>query len=359
VISSLFDRSARTVDGSENDTGMESSTRSQSTTHGGGYDVPDPEPLYVPKSVTESLHPLHTADLLAYANSPVKDQIQVIPGVGVISPKSPYINKNIPMSSNFSYLFFDIFAPITKFMLSSPILGIPGADWPFYLSMFSVGTSLANRVVKVLDIFSGQEYITPLVSNAFITPEERAAVALYELQLDRKLKPTTAGYFFPFPRGANFILRLFGEEKFLILYNDYIQGCIHRLTNSQLLELKAAFADKAWNELIAKSPDELCEFMLKNRSIGSYLVQARNPSHLEVKVLSAQDGSGLFERVSSTRYNKQPTDSQIRSYLRAECNFIDLELERRRVGGPLDEWDYIHYAHLLLRQKRFPVLQQS
>jgi hypothetical protein len=29
------------------------------------------------------------------------------------------------------------------------------------------------------------------------------------------------------------------------------------------------------------------------------------------------------------------------------------------VGGPLDEWDYIHYAHLLLRQKRFPVLQQS
>lgn len=226
--------------------------------------------------------------------------------------------------------------------------------------MFSVGTSLINRVVKVLDVFSGTEYLTPLISRGFITPEERAAVALYELQLDRKLKPTTAGYFFPFPRGANFIMRLWGEDKFLVLYRDYINLCIHHLTNTQLLELKAAFTDDgAWNELINKSPQELGEFMLKHKSMGSYLIQARNSSHLEVKVLSAQAGSNdVFERVDPEFY-KPPTDLQIRSYLRSECVLIDAELERRRLGSPLDEWDNIHYAHILLRQGQFPVLPQS
>lgn len=359
LILSLFVSQTDNKENSDTTTSSRTTTRIQSVTHDQGYGVPDPEQIYIPESVLKPLHPLHAADLLAYANSPVKDQIQVIPGVGVISPKSPYLNKNIPMSSNLSYLLFDVFAPITRFMLASPILGVPGTDWAFYLSMFSIGTSLINRVVKVLDIFSGKEYITPLISRGFITPEERAAVALYELQLDRKLKPTTAGYFFPFPRGANFIMRLWGEEKFVMLYKDYIQGCIHRLTNTQLLELKDAFADQSWNKLIAKSPQELSEFMLKHKSMGSYLVQARNQSHLEVSVLSRQDGSGLFESVNSTKYNKPPTDAQIRAYLRVECDLISAELERRRVGGPFDKWDYIHYEHILLRQGRFPVLQQS
>lgn len=356
---SLLFRNEAATSSDNNGTTSSDTIKALPVTGSGVYeDAISPEPLNIPESVRESLHPLHAADIEAYANSTTRDQIQIVPGVGIISPKSPYLNKNIPISPNLAYLLFDIFGPISRFMLA-PVLGVSGMDWTFYLSMFSMGTSLINRVVKVLDVFSGTEYLTPLLSRGFITPEERAAVALYELQLDRKLKPTSAGYFFPFPRGANFIMRLWGEDKFLILYKDYINLCIHHLTNTQLLELKSAFADSNWDELVNKSPQELEEFMLKHKSMGSYLIQARNPSHLEVRVLSAQAGNNEFERVNPEFY-KPPTDLQIRSYLRSECALIDAELERRRLGScSLDEWDSVHYAHILLRQGRFPVLPQS
>lgn len=109
--------------------------------------------------------------------------------------------------------------------------------------------------------------------------------------------------------------------------------------------------------MVAKSPQELGDFMLNHKSLGSYLLQSRNHSRL-VMTHPSQSERDLFVRVDSDYY-KPPTDSQIRSYLRTESVLIDAELKRREVPGQLDEWDRIHYAHILLRQGRFPTVPQS
>lgn len=129
AISLLFRNEAATSpDNSNENTPSSNTIKAPPVTGDGVYGgVINPEPLEIPESILESLHPLHAADMEAYANSAARDQIQIVPGVGIISPKSPYLNKNIPISPNFAYLMFDIFGPISRFMLA-PVLGVSGMD---------------------------------------------------------------------------------------------------------------------------------------------------------------------------------------------------------------------------------------
>ena len=182
---------------------------------------------------------------------------------------------------------------------------------------------------------------------------------MYELDEARKVLPRSDGYYHPIPITAGMDLRSMGAEDFAKTYKIHIALCIRELPDSRLKELQLAYSPKNWDKITSLSPKEITDFMLTHKTVGSFLLQARNDERLVVRNGGYVNGQfEWFHQPPDQTRRYAPTDDQIRAYLDIETSEIALELQRRE-SGELDWLDILHYQHLLLRQGRYPTMPKS
>jgi len=188
---------------------------------------------------------------------------------------------------------------------------------------------------------------------------------LYELDEARKVLPRSDGYYHPIPIMAEINLRSMGAEDFAKTYKIHIALCIRAHPDSKLKELQLAYSPKNWDKITSLSPKEITDFMLTHKTVGSFLLQARNDERLVVRNGGYVNGQfEWFHQPPDQPRRYAPTDDQIRAYLDIETSEIALECDRRSLATgwepvELDWLDILRYQHLLLRQGRYPTMPKS
>lgn len=281
---------------------------------------------------------------------------------GILTKLSPYANQDIPVSRNF-YSFLDTSALIGEFQHGGFQNFIYWSNFYFLASLLGSAGLLTNRILRLSDIVSGKEYTCPYISTTqdFLHPQQRIATALFEAKSSSRVLPSNKGYYHSLPINPTADLKQSGVYKFVETNLNYIKLCLRKLDNTSLIELREAYSIKNWDKFKSMKPSEINVFMLKNKSVGSFLVQSRNDFRLIPTINGSVDGEFEWYKQPHNQCRFKPTDDQIRNYLDIELIFIQNELNRRKFCGStnLDLTDIVHYQHELLRENRFPVINKT